>query len=37
MDPTIWNNAEKILEAAEADVLQLFDWYGPLLFKSTIC
>ena len=37
MDTTVWNNAEKILEAAEADVLEFFDWYGPLLFTSTIC
>ena len=36
-DITEWNNAEKILEAAEADVLELFDWYGSLFFISTIC
>ena len=37
MDTILWNKAEKILEDAEADVLELFDWYGPLFFMSTIC
>ena len=26
MDIIVWNKAEKILEDAEADVLELFDW-----------
>ena len=37
MDTIVWNKTEKILEDAEADVLELFDWYGPLLFISIIC
>ena len=26
IDTILWNKAEKILEDAEADVLELFDW-----------
>ena len=26
MDTMVWNKAERILEDAEADVLELFDW-----------
>ena len=26
MDTMVWNTAEKMLEVAEADVLELFDW-----------
>ncbi len=37
MDTIVWNKAEKILEDAEAHVLELFDWYGTLPFISTVC
>ena len=37
IDSLVWNRTEQIVEDAQADVLELFDWYGPLLFKSTIC
>ena len=37
VDTIVWNKTEKMLEDAEADVLELFDWYGSLLFLSTIC
>ena len=28
-DKLIWDNTERILRDAEADVLQIFDWYVP--------
>ena len=36
MDTIVWNKAEKIVEDAEADVLELFDWYGPYS-SSQLC
>lgn len=27
LDPLVWNKAQALLEDAEGDVLEIFDWY----------
>ena len=30
VDRLIWNDTENLIKGAEADVLEIFDWYSPL-------
>ena len=32
----MWNKTERLLQDAGADILEIFDWYGRLLWRETL-